>query len=367
MQFVAYGAQDVDLLDLPEVKRTFKINSSTGGKLSVKINKKHNTLKIKMNTDVKIWDTMPVKKYGYDSTTKKTTVKKMIKALEMGRQQVEADRLYDQEIAATMERSCPILHVMADGKNYFFYFDQVQRINHNTLKIKLSPREQLNQIDIGNVVTEVSIITTSSIRTLRERSAHLALPLEDGKYIVKINRLTHEEYNGAASVESKRNKTGNIIAKTIDAAYIYLDSEERIHFAQASHEYLIEQLQFSTNKVSMKSELNVTGKCLTMSNNHFESGTWEHNGDKINIKSASVRDIFEEKQAYQQYVQFYGELEKSKDGFTITHCKKNLTTGLMEKVQVATYEKISQGVIGPFPPINPPMNQPLPFLTICPM
>lgn len=370
MQLVPYGAQDVYLLGQPEVKRTFKINSSTGGKISVKINKKNNTLKIKMKPDVKIWDTIPVKIYGVDSTTKKITVKKMIKALEIIRQQLEADQLYDKDITRSFDYD--FLTVRADDTTYSFTFDQVKRINlinQDTLKFKLLPTDSLRRI--GYNITEVCIFTNNR-RTLMERSADLASMLDEGKYMVRYHMYAGEEYKeyiGFASVNSKRNKTGNIIAKNIDVDYTYLGSEERTRFAQASHEYLIEQLRLSKNKMSMTSEFNLTGRCLAMSDNNIEMGTWKYKDEKIKIHSAFVDDIIAGQQAYQQYVQKYAEIEKSKDGFTITHHNENLTTGSMEKVQVARYEKITQGATEtvPSPPTNPPMNQPSPFPTIYPM
>jgi hypothetical protein len=353
MQLVAYGAQDVYLIGKPEVKRMFKINSSTGGKISVKINK-NNTLKIKMKPDVKIWDTIPVKIYGVDSTTKKITVKKMIKALEMSRQQLEADQLYDKDITRSFDYD--FLTVTADNTTYSFTFDQVKRINlinQDTLKFKLLPTDSLRRI--GYNITEVCIFTNNR-RTLMERSADLARIFDEGKYMVRYHMYTGEEYIGFASVNSKRNKNGNMLSKTIAVDYIYFGSEERTRFAQASHEYLIEQVQLSKNKMSMTSEFNLTGRCLAMSDNKFEMGTWRCVDEKIKIHSAFVDDIIAGQQAYQQYVQKYAEIEKSKDGFTITHHNENLTTGSMEKVQVARYEKITQGAIVPFPPNNNPPN-----------
>ena len=50
--------------------------------------------------------------------------------------------------------------------------------------------------------------------------------------------------------------------------YIYLDSEERKRFAQASHEYLIEQLQFtgeeSVNTANEKFRLNFNHPCKAL-------------------------------------------------------------------------------------------------------
>ncbi len=51
--------------------------------------------------------------------------------------------------------------------------------------------------------------------------------------------------------------------------YVYLDSEERKRFAQASHEYLIEQLQFtgseSLTAATAKYRLNFNHPCKFLS------------------------------------------------------------------------------------------------------
>ena len=76
------------------------------------------------------------------------------------------------------------------------------------------------------------------------RNPGLALPLIALQYHeVKINI----EFRDAASCTWS---TGNLVVPSLSAAslyvdYVYLDTDERRRFAQVSHEYLIEQLQFT--------------------------------------------------------------------------------------------------------------------------
>ena len=91
------------------------------------------------------------------------------------------------------------------------------------------------------------------------RNAGLALPLIALQYHeVKINL----EFREAADCLWKRGTvaTPQLVAASLWVDYIYLDTDERRRFAQVSHEYLIEQLQFtgdeSVTSASNKIKLN---------------------------------------------------------------------------------------------------------------
>ena len=91
------------------------------------------------------------------------------------------------------------------------------------------------------------------------RNAGLALPLIALQYHeVKINL----EFREAADCLWKRGvvATPQLVAASLWVDYIYLDTDERRRFAQVSHEYLIEQLQFtgdeSVTSASNKIKLN---------------------------------------------------------------------------------------------------------------
>ena len=81
------------------------------------------------------------------------------------------------------------------------------------------------------------------------RNPGLALPLIALQYHeVKIN-LTFGAVAGFA-------ETAATVTASLWADYIYLDTEERRRFAQVSHEYLIEQLQFTNSASSTSHDLN---------------------------------------------------------------------------------------------------------------
>lgn len=95
------------------------------------------------------------------------------------------------------------------------------------------------------------------------RNPGLSLPLIALQYHeVKLNlefRSAAECYFGTPSV------TPSLVAASLYVDYIYLDTDERRRFAQVSHEYLIEQLQFtgdeSVSSVSNKIKLNFNHPC----------------------------------------------------------------------------------------------------------
>jgi hypothetical protein len=95
------------------------------------------------------------------------------------------------------------------------------------------------------------------------RNPGLALPLIALQYHeVKVNiefRNKEDCYYSTAAV------TVNDFEASLFVDYIYLDTDERRRFAQVSHEYLIEQLQFtgdeSTSNLNTKVKLNFNHPC----------------------------------------------------------------------------------------------------------
>jgi len=98
------------------------------------------------------------------------------------------------------------------------------------------------------------------------RNPGLALPLIALQYHeVRINLefRTFDEccgYNGASAPTNV-----SLSSASLYVDYIYLDTDERRRFAQVSHEYLIEQLQFtgdeSVNQTNVKVKLNFNHPC----------------------------------------------------------------------------------------------------------
>jgi hypothetical protein len=74
---------------------------------------------------------------------------------------------------------------------------------------------------------------------------------------------------GAITASQTAVTPGSLGTTSLFVDYIYLDTDERRRFAQVSHEYLIEQLQFtgdeSTSSTSNKIKLNFKNKELKSS------------------------------------------------------------------------------------------------------
>ena len=86
------------------------------------------------------------------------------------------------------------------------------------------------------------------------RNPGLALPLIALQYHeVKINL----EFNDASTTSLGNVTSANFNSASLYVDYVYLDTDERRRFAQTSHEYLIEQLQFTGDETaSSKIKLN---------------------------------------------------------------------------------------------------------------
>jgi hypothetical protein len=119
------------------------------------------------------------------------------------------------------------------------------------------------------------------------RNVGLALPLIALQYHeVKIN----VNFEAEAKCKSDVNSTKPTFSASLWVDYIFLDTDERRRFAQLSHEYLIEQLQFTgeeaTTSTSIKAKLNFNHPCkelvwfLTNSDNN--NNNWFNYTTKIN-------------------------------------------------------------------------------------
>ena len=97
------------------------------------------------------------------------------------------------------------------------------------------------------------------------RNPGLALPLIALQYHeVKINiefREARSCFNGTGAWGLQ---TPSLRSASLYVDYIYLDTDERRRFAQVSHEYLIEQLQFNGNM-----PINSTVEQLKLSGSNF--------------------------------------------------------------------------------------------------
>jgi hypothetical protein len=127
------------------------------------------------------------------------------------------------------------------------------------------------------------------------RNVGLALPLISLQYHevkININFETAEKCKGTST------SLAGSFSASLWVDYIFLDTDERRRFAQSSHEYLIEQLQFtgqeSIQNVNVKSKLSFNHPCKEIvwfvtkshttiedTNNNWMNYTVDHNNIKI--------------------------------------------------------------------------------------
>ena len=108
------------------------------------------------------------------------------------------------------------------------------------------------QLAFNGVVTDASAASKKLYVPLQFwfcRNPGLALPLIALQYHeVKLN-LEFESFANSKS-SSMTSTSGSLSDVSLWCDYIYLDTDERRRFAQVSHEYLIEQLQFTGDETS---------------------------------------------------------------------------------------------------------------------
>ena len=251
LQLVAYGAQDVYLTGNPQItffktvyrrhtnfslesiQQTFNGNAELGNRITCQISRNGDLIhKLYLQVSVKV-DSNPIYLqpfYGY----------KMIKhvELEIGGQRI--DKQYGEWMYIWNELT------MDAGKKEGF----MEMVGGNTSNV---PLEYTSNNDIQLYIP---------LEFWFCRNVGLALPLIALQYHevkVNIEFNTIDELRAKNTADNTWNVaakeyTGNVETTNVDfsqfdatlwADYIFLDTDERKRFAQLSHEYLIEQLQFT--------------------------------------------------------------------------------------------------------------------------
>jgi len=258
MQLVAYGAQDIYLTGNPQItffkvvyrrhtnfamesiEQTFNGAVDFGKRVTATISRNGDLIK-DMWLELEFADTVALDNavYGLGNALVKLV------EIEIGGQLI--DRQYGEWLDIWSELSVP------EGK----------RVGYDTM-VGNVPNTQLGSSD-----TDSDTWKTASRKYTKakldvplmfwfNRNPGLALPLIALQYHeVKINLDLAE----AASVGANMDLT--TVKLWVD--YIYLDTDERRRFAQVSHEYLIEQLQFtgdaSISGTTFRTELNFNHPC----------------------------------------------------------------------------------------------------------
>jgi hypothetical protein len=162
------------------------------------------------------------------------------------------------------------------------------------------------------------------------RNNGLALPLIALQYHdVRITLI----YNSFASCINYKGTAAPVVTNPMKDSflvidYVYLDSEERKRFAQASHEYLIEQLQFtgseSLTSVTNKYRLNFNHPCKYL--------VW-----------ASHFDLFQDPQLWLAYA-FDGDWSAAKDYFAkVLSVMTGKDLDISGNIVTAKYSTVSGG------------------------
>ena len=146
---------------------------------------------------------------------------------------------------------------------------------------------------VGNRVTGIPVATTSNynadvrlyvpLQFWFNRNPGLALPLIALQYHeVKLNL----ELNSLATLTSESNTFTNSVSIKLYVDYVYLDTDERRRFAQVSHEYLIEQVQFTGDETISNGD---TNKNVTLNFNHpVKELIWVHRQGNFPVSSSTT-------------------------------------------------------------------------------
>ena len=112
------------------------------------------------------------------------------------------------------------------------------------------------------------------------RNPGLALPLIALQYHEVKIKITTENDGAVLSDEGADDDSASLSTFKLWADYIYLDTDERRRFAQVSHEYLIEQLQFESHS---------DGSSMTINFNHpVKELIWVNQQDALTDANVST-------------------------------------------------------------------------------
>ena len=286
LQLVAYGAQDVYLTGNPQIT-FFKVvyrrhtnfsiesivqspngNPAFGSRITCQISRNGDLLhKLMLEATIDLPETSADSpKNAYIQPWVGYNILKSLE-IEIGGQRI--DKQYGQWMYIWNELTCP--SEKYDGMNRMISGQNIVNSDNNPYKI--------DQGTAGDNTTKKKINLKIPLEFWFCRNVGLALPLIALQYHeVKINIEFNDKTKVFITPGTVKNYQVNVetspedvVAGAIDAVlsdvklyadYIFLDTDERRRFAQLSHEYLIEQVQFTGQ------EQVDTGKAVKMSFNH---------------------------------------------------------------------------------------------------
>jgi hypothetical protein len=281
MQLVAYGAQDIYLTGNPQItfwkvsykrhtnfsmesiEQTFNGAADWGRKVTCTISRNGDLIsRVYLQATLPRVNVTGAQQFRWLNWLGHVMVKQV--EVEIGGQRI--DRHYGDWLHIWNELSQSAGHASGYASMVGNVPRLVQPISGNPSSLGSSAPLAANQMAFGEADLGSSIPETTLYIPLEFwfcRNPGLALPLIALQYHeVKVNLEFREAqgcywYNGANSAPFS---PPALKAASLYVDYVYLDTDERRRFAQTSHEYLIEQLQFtgaeSVNSTSNKIKLN---------------------------------------------------------------------------------------------------------------
>ena len=274
MQLVAYGAQDVYLTGNPQItffkvvyrrhtnfsmesiQQTFNGNPGFGQRVSCTVSRNGDLChKVYLEVDLGQTETVTNGWQGYVNSIGHAIIKSV--EVEIGGQRI--DKQYGDWMEALDELSCPAGKELGRERLFGKYPNPSKDLNTGDTHdaVALGPMGHNDSSTDGPVKLYIPLQFWFC------RNPGLALPLIALQYHeVKINvefakadecmisgkftsvRTTEQNDGSGNSLDFSITKAPSMSA-SLWCDYMYLDTDERRRFAQVSHEYLIEQLQFT--------------------------------------------------------------------------------------------------------------------------
>ena len=261
MQLVAYGAQDIYLTGNPQitffkvvyrrhtnfamesVQQTLSGTAGFGNKVTATVSR-NGDLVGRMYVEC---DPSAVLAHA---TFAPNPLHQLLKEMtvEIGGQQI--DKQYGHWLNVWTELTEPTNVSILDSNGQYAAAHVMRSADAAEVRVPPTPYQRMSFGVKSSGVTPVEKRAAVPLQFWFCRHAGLALPLIALQYHeVKVSLTFDTEANVTAG-------TGSLSSVQLWADYIYLDTDERRRFAQVSHEYLIEQLQYQSSSPASTHKLN---------------------------------------------------------------------------------------------------------------
>ena len=263
MQLVAYGAQDIYLTGNPQitffkvvyrrhtnfameaVQQTLSGTASFGSKVTATISRNGDLvgrMYVECNPSLVLGD----------ATFAPNPLHQLLKEMtvEIGGQQI--DKQYGHWLNVWTELTEPTNVSIIDNNGQYAAAHVMRTANAAEVRVPPSPYQRMAfGVKADGTTVPAEVRAAVPLQFWFCRHAGLALPLIALQYHeVKVSLTFDTNANVAAGGK------GALSSVQLWADYIYLDTDERRRFAQVSHEYLIEQVQYQSSAAASTHKLN---------------------------------------------------------------------------------------------------------------